>query len=160
MNGSICAGTKCIPWLGDLSQLGPLNEAVSPATFTTFPVKPGEKRSYAQACVVWVQPGGLQADIQKILRHARKMPDKTQHFYKVNTRTGLTYQQSVCNVSLAGTESIETGSSQHGLCGSDGDHVRHPGAGVQPLAAQFTPGLRFAVDSCSRAAKAVAGYPP
>lgn len=76
-------GTKCIPWLGDLSMLGPLSEVGSPANFTTFPIKPNEKRSYAQSCVVWVQPGGLQADIQKILRHARKIPDKTQHFYKV-----------------------------------------------------------------------------
>ena len=76
-------GTKCIPWLGDLSLLGPFSEANSPSSFTTFPIKPNEKRSYAQSCVVWVQPGNLQADIQKILRHARKMPDKTQHFYKV-----------------------------------------------------------------------------
>jgi len=29
-----------------------------------------------------VQHGSLQADIQKILRHARKMPEKTLHFYK------------------------------------------------------------------------------
>ncbi|XP_046461521.1 integrator complex subunit 14-like [Daphnia pulex] len=75
-------GTKCIPWLGDLSLLGSFSEATSPGSFTTFPIKPNEKRSYAQSCVVWVQPGNLQADIQKILRHARKMPDKTQHFYK------------------------------------------------------------------------------
>lgn len=75
-------GNKCIPWLGDLSCLGPLNEADSAACYGSFPVKPAEKRSYAQSCVVWVQSGGLQADIQKILRHARKMPDKTQHFYK------------------------------------------------------------------------------
>lgn len=75
-------GTKCIPWLGDLSLLGSLSEASAPGSFTTFPIKPNEKRSYAQSCVVWVQPGNLQADIQKILRHARKMPDKTQHFYK------------------------------------------------------------------------------
>ena len=80
----ILIGSKCIPWLGDLNQLGAPSDAGSTSTFTTFPVKPSEKRSYAQACVVWVQPGGLQADIQKILRHARKMPDKTQHFYKVN----------------------------------------------------------------------------
>lgn len=81
---SISKGTKCIPWLGDLSLLGSLSEASAPGSFTTFPIKPNEKRSYAQSCVVWVQPGNLQADIQKILRHARKMPDKTQHFYKVH----------------------------------------------------------------------------
>ena len=87
-------GTKCIPWLGDLSMLGSLAEAPPPSvpnqtsSFTTFPIKPSEKRSYAQSCVVWVQPGGVQADIQKILRHARKMPEKTQHFYKVLSNSG------------------------------------------------------------------------
>jgi len=75
-------GSKCIPWLGDLSQLGPLNEVTSGSSLGTFPIKPSEKRSYAQSCVVWVQHGSLQADIQKILRHARKMPEKTLHFYK------------------------------------------------------------------------------
>ena len=43
-----------------------------------------EKKSYALNSVVWVRQGGLQSDIQKILRHARKLPDKTQSFYKVN----------------------------------------------------------------------------
>merc|ERR1711911_133212 len=75
-------GSKCIPWLGDLSQLGALNEVASGSSLGTFPIKPSEKRSYAQSCVVWVQHGSLQADIQKILRHARKMPEKTLHFYK------------------------------------------------------------------------------
>lgn len=84
LNFVVSAGTKCIPWLGDLSQLGPLNEAPSPSSYGSFPVKPNEKRSYAQSCVVWVQQSGLQTDIQKILRHARKMPEKTQHFYKVS----------------------------------------------------------------------------
>lgn len=42
-----------------------------------------DKKSYALNCVVWVRQGGLQSDIQKILRHARKLPDKTQSFYKV-----------------------------------------------------------------------------
>lgn len=48
-----------------------------------FPIKPVDKRSYAQTNVVWIRQAGLQSDIQKILRHARKLPDKTQHFYKV-----------------------------------------------------------------------------
>jgi len=75
-------GNKSIAWLGDLSLLGALNEAATASSFGTFPIKPSEKRSYAQSCVVWVQHGSLQADIQKILRHARKMPEKTLHFYK------------------------------------------------------------------------------
>lgn len=31
---------------------------------------------------VWIKPSGLQTDVQKILRNARKLPEKTQTFYK------------------------------------------------------------------------------
>lgn len=44
---------------------------------------PSDKRSYNQSQLVWIKEAGLQADIQKILRQARKMPDKIQSFYKV-----------------------------------------------------------------------------
>uniref|UniRef100_T1JDL9 Integrator complex subunit 14 n=1 Tax=Strigamia maritima TaxID=126957 RepID=T1JDL9_STRMM len=80
-------GVGVIPWLGKLDHLAPLtdfkdhpygeDDSVSP-----FPLKPSEKRSYAQGCVVWIRQSGLQADIQKILRYARKLPEKTQNFYK------------------------------------------------------------------------------
>lgn len=33
---------------------------------------------------MWIKEAGLQADIQKILRQARKMPDKIPSFYKVS----------------------------------------------------------------------------
>jgi len=42
-----------------------------------------DKRSYNQSQLVWIKEAGLQADIQKILRQARKMPDKISSFYKV-----------------------------------------------------------------------------
>lgn len=42
-----------------------------------------DKRSYNQSQLVWIKEAGLQADIQKILRQARKMPDKIPSFYKV-----------------------------------------------------------------------------
>ena len=32
--------------------------------------------------MVWIRQASLQSDIQKVLRHARKMPEKTPHFYK------------------------------------------------------------------------------
>lgn len=48
----------------------------------SFPVRPLEKRSYCQNTVVWIRRAGLQSDIQKILRQARKLPEKTQQFYK------------------------------------------------------------------------------
>ena len=48
-----------------------------------FPVKLfGHKPSYSSSPVVWIRQASLQTDVQKVLRHARKMPEKTQHFYK------------------------------------------------------------------------------
>lgn len=81
-------GSNVVPWLGDLNYLGSLQDFMGnnpedePAP--QFPVRPVDKRSYSQNCVVWIRQAGLQSDIQKILRHARKLPDKTQHFYKVS----------------------------------------------------------------------------
>lgn len=80
-------GVTAVPWLGKFTHLAPLSEFKdSPYgeddNSSPFPLKPSEKRSYAQSCVVWIRQPGLQADIQKILRYARKLPDKTQNFYK------------------------------------------------------------------------------
>jgi len=69
-----------IPWLGSLDCLG-VTKGKDPTE--SLPVKPTEKRSYAQNHVSWIRHAGLQSDIQKILRHAKKLPDKTQQFYKV-----------------------------------------------------------------------------
>lgn len=71
-------GTDVIPWLGDFRLLTTAND---PAEKGSFPVKP-DKRSYSQNCVSWIRQAGLQSDIQKVLRHAKKLPEKTQHFYK------------------------------------------------------------------------------
>lgn len=81
-------GSDSVPWLGDLNYVGPLEDFVSTnnqnnsENTPSFPVKPLEKRSYSQNVVVWVRQASLQSDIQKILRHARKLPEKTQQFYK------------------------------------------------------------------------------
>lgn len=74
-------GPDVIPWLGSFTNMGSV-ELAPESDILTFPIKPSEKRSYAQNCVVWIRQSGLQADIQKILRHARKLPEKTQNFYK------------------------------------------------------------------------------
>ncbi|XP_066142418.1 integrator complex subunit 14 [Euwallacea fornicatus] len=74
-------GSDVIPWLGDLNDLG-CADMFSQDLVGNFPIKPTEKRSYSQNGVVWIRPAGLQSDIQKILRHARKLPEKTQQFYK------------------------------------------------------------------------------
>lgn len=73
-------GNNVIPWLGDLQMLG-FAEDLMPGETAAFPVK-ADKRSYSQSCVVWINRISLQSDIQKVLRHAKKMPEKTQHFYK------------------------------------------------------------------------------
>lgn len=73
-------GSNVIPWLGDLEMLG-FTEDLLPGETAAFPVK-ADKRSYSQSCVVWINRISLQSDIQKVLRHAKKMPEKTQHFYK------------------------------------------------------------------------------
>ncbi|KYQ58729.1 UPF0464 protein C15orf44 like protein [Trachymyrmex zeteki] len=73
-------GSDIVPWLGNFSNLGPLDTVKSSPV--SFPVRPTEKRSYTQNAPSWIRQVGLQSDIQKILRHARKLPDKTQNFYK------------------------------------------------------------------------------
>ncbi|XP_077372905.1 integrator complex subunit 14 isoform X2 [Festucalex cinctus] len=79
--------TEPLPWLGKISHLGPISEAVENPygeddSKSPFPVQPPVKRSYAQNVTVWIKASGLQTDVQKILRNARKLPDKTQTFYK------------------------------------------------------------------------------
>ncbi|KAK9710142.1 Integrator complex subunit 14, beta-barrel domain [Popillia japonica] len=74
-------GSDSVPWLGDLNYMH-CADNFSNELLTSFPVRPTEKRSYSQNSVVWIRQAGLQSDIQKILRHARKLPEKTQQFYK------------------------------------------------------------------------------
>lgn len=85
-------GHDAVPWLGDFRYIGTADDLLPGETGTTFPVKP-EKRSYSQNCVVWIKSAGLQADIQKVLRHAKKLPEKTQSFYKELNR--------ICRAALA-----------------------------------------------------------
>ncbi|XP_011144333.1 integrator complex subunit 14 isoform X2 [Harpegnathos saltator] len=73
-------GCDVIPWLGTFGNLGPTD--ATDAAGASFPVRPTEKRSYTQNSPSWIRQVGLQSDIQKILRHARKLPEKTQNFYK------------------------------------------------------------------------------
>ncbi|XP_068595859.1 integrator complex subunit 14 [Brachionichthys hirsutus] len=80
-------GPGPLPWLGKISHLGPISEAAENPygeddNKSPFPVQPAVKRSYAQNVTVWIKASGLQTDVQKILRNARKLPDKTQTFYK------------------------------------------------------------------------------
>ena len=73
-------GVNAIPWIGDIRHLGLLQDAL-PGESYGFPVKT-EKKSYSSGNMSWLREGALQSDIQKVLRHAKKMPEKTSHFYK------------------------------------------------------------------------------
>jgi len=60
-------GSDCVPWLGNLSKLGPASEFPVPpygegpqSGQSPFPVAPADRRSYAQNCVVWTKNAGLQ----------------------------------------------------------------------------------------------------
>lgn len=73
-------GNNNIPWLGDFRMFG-MQDDILPGESVGFPVK-SDKRSYSQNSVVWIKHASLQSDIQKVLRHAKKLPEKTIHFYK------------------------------------------------------------------------------
>lgn len=73
-------GNNVIPWIGDMRCLGLMQDAL-PGESYGFPVKT-EKKSYSSGNMSWLKESALQSDIQKILRHAKKMPEKTTHFYK------------------------------------------------------------------------------
>jgi len=91
-------------WLGALKQLGPAYELPNipyridmkdNTEETPFPVAPLSRRSYhSQSNAVWIKQSGLQSDIQKLLRYAKKLPDKQSAFFKeVNKlrRAGVIY---------------------------------------------------------------------
>ncbi|XP_049887695.1 integrator complex subunit 14 [Pectinophora gossypiella] len=75
-------GAAAAPSLGPLDQLGPADDGATPSE--SFPVR--TQVSYGAgaggAGCAWARPHALLADVQKVLRHARKLPDKTQHLYK------------------------------------------------------------------------------
>lgn len=74
-------GLDAVPWLGPLDRLGP--QALLAAHEEAGPPAPRDRHSYAHSSsVVWIRQSDLQADVQKILRHARKLPEKTANFYK------------------------------------------------------------------------------
>lgn len=73
-------GASAAPWLGPLDQLGPSEE--NSTSTESFPVRSWRSYSGGGSGCAWARPHALLADVQKVLRHARKLPDKTQHLYK------------------------------------------------------------------------------
>ena len=75
-------GDTPVPWLGNLRRLGPMSE-LSGLPEDHFPVRASAiKPSYSSSPVVWIENQSLLHDIQRILRHSRKLPEKVTHFYK------------------------------------------------------------------------------
>ncbi|KAI1277998.1 hypothetical protein HDE_14507 [Halotydeus destructor] len=78
MLSSFNCGREAIKWLGDLKYLG--SPRLNPV-LKAEDVERGNK-SYSQSVVVWVKQSWLQSDIQKILRLAKRLPEKMVNFYK------------------------------------------------------------------------------
>lgn len=74
-------GSQPVPWLGNLRKLGPVSD-LNVTNQNPFPVRGMSKPSYSANPVVWTKQANLHSDVQKILRSARKLPDKTKHFYE------------------------------------------------------------------------------
>ena len=62
---TVSSGNKVLPWLGDMNNLAPVSDFIEPPygeddSKSPFPVRPADRRSYSQNCVVWIKPSGLQ----------------------------------------------------------------------------------------------------
>lgn len=62
---NIFTGPEPVSWIGNIKNLAPISDFVEPPygeddNKTPFPIRPAEKHSYAQSCVVWIKPSGLQ----------------------------------------------------------------------------------------------------
>ncbi|CAG2177615.1 unnamed protein product [Oppiella nova] len=73
-------GSDAIAWIPNLKNLG-FSSLSIPQTVSEIN-EMSSKKNFSQGCVVWLKQSFLQSDIQKILRHARKLPEKTANFYK------------------------------------------------------------------------------
>lgn len=85
-------GSNPILWLPNFKTLGSsmLNADLPPAILERIASGSGSSgsggrassRSYSSNNVIWLDPESVQADVQKIVRHAKRTPDKAPHFYK------------------------------------------------------------------------------
>ena len=78
--------TDSIPWLCPLESLGIPDLSLSMAAGEATDRKKGKKSYHSQNTVVWIRSLGLQADTQKIVRLAKRLPEKSSNFYKELTR--------------------------------------------------------------------------
>lgn len=76
---NIFTGPEPVSWIGNIKNLAPISDFVEPPygeddNKTPFPIRPAEKHSYAQSCVVWIKPSGLQVSWL-----SKKKKKKTTH---------------------------------------------------------------------------------
>ena len=89
-------GEKAVPWLGSFENLAPPRDFdVSPYggaadgdRSSPFPVKTDCQPSYASVpTTAWNRETAAQTDVHRVLRLAKKLPDKAPAFYKVTAVT-------------------------------------------------------------------------
>lgn len=73
-----------ILWLPNFKSLGSvaLNSDLPAAIHDRVTNNRNTLKSYSSNNVIWLDPESVQADVQKIVRHAKRAPDKAPHFYK------------------------------------------------------------------------------
>ena len=64
-------GTDILPWLGKMSSMSPIGDFSDPPygendEKSPFPVRPADRRSYTQNCVVWIKNTGLQVGMRSL----------------------------------------------------------------------------------------------
>ena len=87
--------------------------------------------SYSSSPVVWMKHASLHSDIQKILRHARKLPDKTPHFYKELNRLKRAALCIGFHELMEGLSAIFDRECAMLSSGSQGGGIPHPECAIQ-----------------------------
>uniref|UniRef100_A0A6G1SB35 Integrator complex subunit 14 n=1 Tax=Aceria tosichella TaxID=561515 RepID=A0A6G1SB35_9ACAR len=77
-------GPQPILWLPSFRSLGSicLNSDPAPAIMDRPINGRSITKSYSSNSVIWLDPESVQADVQKVVRYARRGPDKAPQFYK------------------------------------------------------------------------------
>jgi hypothetical protein len=77
-------GPQPILWLPSFRSMGStcLDSDTTP-TILDRPVNSrSSSKSYSSSNIIWLDPESVQADVQKVVRYARRGPDKAPQFYK------------------------------------------------------------------------------
>lgn len=77
-------GPQPIPWLPSFRSMGStcLNSDCTPTILDRPTNIRSSSKSYSSNNVIWLDPESVQADVQKVVRYARRGPDKAPQFYK------------------------------------------------------------------------------